>query len=594
MPRPPRSFTPANTIDLLKKEAKRWLKALRAGDPNARSRLMHAVPAAQASPTLRDVQHALAREYGFAGWLALTQAVSTAAPEPGAHASLVNRFLDNACPDHHVRGAQDHARARHTATRLLEQHPEIATDSFHTAVVCGDIAGVRRMLAVDPALATTRSPGVNIQRAMVGGSGDLFQDWGPKGWEPLLFLCFTRLPLVAVAENAVGIARALLEHGANPNAYFMAGDSRYTPLVGAIGGGEEDRPAHPRRDELVAVLLDAGAEPYDDQVIYNLGFSADYLWFLKLIHARSTAIGRAGDWDDPLWSMLRMGPYGSGAHWTLRHAIENGDAALVEWCLRHGASPNAPPPERADPSRPSPHQAALRLGQPEIADLLVRYGASPDKASGELSPEASLVAACIRGDVDSARRLLAGHPALAHSADGFFAAVESDRAEIVEMLLDLGASPNVPRNGQERPLHTAAANDARRVARLLVARGAEIDAREEHYSNTALGWAHHFHHHAMIDLLAEHSRDVWELTYTGKLERLRQVLAEDPRRARVSWEGQTPLMWLPPGDEQLALEIVQELVRHGADTRMANKEGMTAADRAEAIGMMRVAAYLRL
>ena len=60
----PRTITPATSLDTLRKEAKRWLKALRAGDADARVRFERAHPAAPASPVLRDVQHALAREYG--------------------------------------------------------------------------------------------------------------------------------------------------------------------------------------------------------------------------------------------------------------------------------------------------------------------------------------------------------------------------------------------------------------------------------------------------------------------------------------------------------------------------------------------------
>jgi hypothetical protein len=56
----------------------------------------------------------------------------------------VSLFLDNACPDHHVRGGSDHVRAEHTAMRLLTRHPEIATANFYTAVVCGDFDAVHR------------------------------------------------------------------------------------------------------------------------------------------------------------------------------------------------------------------------------------------------------------------------------------------------------------------------------------------------------------------------------------------------------------------------------------------------------------------
>ena len=70
------------TLDSLRKEAKRWLAALRAPAPanaEARLRLELALPDAPADPTLRDVQHAIAREHGFIGWLALKEAIERAA-----------------------------------------------------------------------------------------------------------------------------------------------------------------------------------------------------------------------------------------------------------------------------------------------------------------------------------------------------------------------------------------------------------------------------------------------------------------------------------------------------------------------------------
>jgi len=72
----PRQITPASSLDTLRKEAKRWLKAIRANDADARARLARAVPAAPETPTLRDVQHALAREHGHDGWMALTAALA--------------------------------------------------------------------------------------------------------------------------------------------------------------------------------------------------------------------------------------------------------------------------------------------------------------------------------------------------------------------------------------------------------------------------------------------------------------------------------------------------------------------------------------
>jgi len=86
-------------MENLRKEAKRWLKALRANVQEARARLERAFPEAPGVPTLRDVQHALARELGFGGWSALKTTLATDRPSERSAATLVNRFLDNACPD---------------------------------------------------------------------------------------------------------------------------------------------------------------------------------------------------------------------------------------------------------------------------------------------------------------------------------------------------------------------------------------------------------------------------------------------------------------------------------------------------------------
>ncbi|MEP6732215.1 MAG: hypothetical protein ABJE10_16335 [bacterium] len=64
------------SLDSLKKEAKRWLDELRNNVDDARARFQRALPDAPATPTLRDVQHALAREQGFHGWTELKNRVA--------------------------------------------------------------------------------------------------------------------------------------------------------------------------------------------------------------------------------------------------------------------------------------------------------------------------------------------------------------------------------------------------------------------------------------------------------------------------------------------------------------------------------------
>jgi len=73
----PRRITSATSLENLRKESKRWLKELRAGNSDARGRFERAYPSAPAKPVLRDVQHALALEHGHESWIALKQAVET-------------------------------------------------------------------------------------------------------------------------------------------------------------------------------------------------------------------------------------------------------------------------------------------------------------------------------------------------------------------------------------------------------------------------------------------------------------------------------------------------------------------------------------
>lgn len=71
----PRKITAATSVENLKRQAKRWLKGVRAGEPKALARFARSYPKAPKKPVLRDVQHALALEYGFENWAALTEEV---------------------------------------------------------------------------------------------------------------------------------------------------------------------------------------------------------------------------------------------------------------------------------------------------------------------------------------------------------------------------------------------------------------------------------------------------------------------------------------------------------------------------------------
>jgi ankyrin repeat protein len=455
--------------------------------------------------------------------------------------------------------------------------------------VCGEIEEVEGILHDQPQLANAKASPQGRDRSGPGGSYDFLTDLGGKDWTPLLFLCFTRLPLAKANDNAVAIARLLLDHGADANAYFMAGDSHYTPLTGVIGEGEEGRPPHPHRDELARLLLERGADPYDSQVVYNIHFQGKILWWVKLMYEFSVKNGRRADWDDPEWHMLDQGGYGSGARWHLRVAVEKNDLELADWCLAHGANPNTPPERDQRFPQRSLYEHAMRLGHTEIAELLVRYGAVQQQIT--LDDEERFVAACLRLDRDEVARLLALHPDYLQSPKAMFAAARQDRADVAAFLLDLGTPVEVEDASKQRALHIAANSDAVHVAGLLIERGAEIDPYELNYSNTPIDIAAYYEYGRMIDVLRPHSRDVWTLTPLGAIERLREIIPSDPRLAKASWQT-TPLFWLPD-DEDKALEIARLFLEHGADPNFrSKKDGSTAADIARQRGMKRVADLL--
>ena len=489
------------------------------------------------------------------------------------HPDRVASFLRMACLDWAV-GGSDRAHHTHAAERLLRRHPELASDSIYTAVVCGDADAVRRALDERPELA--RSPG------------------GPRQWPPLLYLCTARLPEhPASAASAVAIARLLLDRGADPNVYYAGGnkDIHYTPITSVIGRGEEQAATHPNARALAALLLERGAEPYDQQFLYNAfaGHAShphladdDLVWMLELIYQESTKRGRQADWADPNWQMFHMGGYGCGAWYLLDNAMEGNFLTIAEWALSRGASPNPPPASDSRTPQGTLYEQAVRRNLAEFAELLARYGAprtAPAAGSGN-----DFAAACFRLDRERARAIVAERPEVLTDADPLLQAADQDRADVAALMLDLGMSPDVTDLHKTRPLHRACYADSRRVVQLLIDRGAAIDPRDDMHGTTPIYWAWFGQRYRMVDLLTPLSRDVWVLVPAGKADRVREVIAAEPRLAQSSWEGETPLFDLPD-DEELAADIVKVFLAYGADPSSRRQDGITAGQIARARGL---------
>ena len=502
--------------------------------------------------------------------LVLAGHTAAGAGDEAERAEKASAFLRMACWDHHVHGKAVHRMHDRAAQRLLARDPWIARANLFTAIVCGELTEVARIVAADPAAART--------------SG------GPRGWTPLLHLAYTRFTHPPTVEHAVAIGRLLLDHGADPNDFYMAGDARYSALTGVAGEGEQDAPRQPYAAALVDLLLERGAEPFDIQVLYNTHFSGDILWWLSLVRERTIGTPRAAAWADRDWQMLDMGAYGCGARFLIETAIRTRRPELAEWALAHGANPNAAPARDHRFPKRSLYEVAQLEGQPEIAGLLARHGA--EESTPSLDTRERFLDACFRLDRGAARSLLDAHPAYLSSPPALFEAARRNRPDVLALLLELGFPLEAQDRTGKRALHEAAAHNAIAAATFLIERGAEVDPIESTYGSTPIGWATHGDHAEMIRLLSAASRDVWRLCFNGCVDRLRTVLAETPGLAHVTnGEGSTPLWWLPD-DEERATQIVELLLGAGVDADARNSEGRTAADAARGRGMHDVAARI--
>src|SRR5213596_3444292 len=134
------------------------------------------------------------------------------------------------------------------AEAILAAHPEIASSDIHSAAILGDDAAVRRFLELDPGNATLKG--------------------GPRGWDALTHLCFSKYLRLERARSAgfVRAAQALLDAGASANSGWYEMNHQPKPewesvLYGAAGI------AH--HAELTGLLLERGADPNDDEVVYH-------------------------------------------------------------------------------------------------------------------------------------------------------------------------------------------------------------------------------------------------------------------------------------------------------------------------------------
>jgi ankyrin repeat protein len=482
---PPRGLPGNANLEQLRKGAKSFQRAVRAGDAGAAAfvREFHPrLPDAQpGSPELNaftrtDAQLVIARQFGFSSWPRLKAHLELIAryarspheqPVGGPLAderAVVDEFLRLACLTY---GDDDPVRLRR-AQSLLQEHGWLARASIHTIAASGEVDGARELLGRDPS-----------QASLVGG---------PHGWEPLLYLTYARVPL-APGRSPLTVARLLLEHGADPNAgYLWEGlIPPFTALTGALGGGGT-MPKHPDELPLARLLLEAGADANDGQALYNRGWGPDPEedW-LELLFEFGLGTGDGGPWarlfgerqDSPRRMLQDL----------LMAAAAHGLTDRVRRLLARGVDPEARESTHPIYQGRSPVQEAALAGHLDLVAVLVDAGASWEHDTVD-----ELVASAMAGDRGAVERLVAADPgvrgrAIERCPDQLVRAAEQDSYEAVALLITLGFDVNArPRTA---PLHEAAMRGNLRVIRLLLDHGADPSLQDTGYHATPAGWAEH-------------------------------------------------------------------------------------------------------
>jgi len=447
----PDSLPEQPDLGQLRRRAKELRDTAQRGDAAALDRLARQHSSGRGGTVrLATAQLVIARELGFPSWPRLIAAIDASAAVRRMVADLADASVEG--------------RVRR-AGQIVRADPGIAARSLLAASVLGDAAAVREHLAADPTAAVALDEG--------------------RGWPPLLYACYSRWHQIdpGRAAGLAEVVRLLLAAGAVADTNDGGRPRFRSALKGSV---EVNNP------EITEVLLAAGANPDLGQPVAEAAGHRDLRCLrLLLSHgarvAGTWAVGAAVFHDNPGAASLLLGALaadgGRAATEALPEAAATASFPVVAALLDAGADPRA----RADDGV-SALRLAVRAGNAETAARLRALGAAEDGTDID-----RFLGACLNGDRRAAEELLAGHADLPGRMTDQDRAVICDAAasrpaETLALMLDLGFSPHARRFG-EQPLHTAAYHGNAAAVRLLLAAGAEVDARDAQFDATPLAFA---------------------------------------------------------------------------------------------------------
>ena len=437
-------------LEHLKSQAKELLSDYRNGVNVDR---IHRVFPDKSIPTLSDAQLVLAREYGFESW-----------PKLRAHVLLMERqsaLIEQS--DEMIR--QLLTDSFQTAVSGLNENPGLAAASLAAACVTGNSAVVGTLLAKNPSLVAEAT--------------------GPRDWTPLLYVCYSRLlRRPEYVQSLIDTAKRLLAAGADSNADWKTDGYSATCLYGATGVNN--------CPELAEVLLDAGANPNDDECLYHaMELPTPDCLKVLLTHGGDVgkvrnAFARLFDFERPdfLTVVLEQCEDVKTLPVIIPHALRRGrSASMIRILIESGADISSPATGGL-----TPFQAAIRMGHKDVASLLEQNGADLTlPAADQLIQKLIAGEKVSREEVDpEAIRQLDSERApqvCIWAANGYDGPLRA--------LLELGANVNAQDENGWTPLIEASLRGGIRTVRMLLEFHADPTIIERAHNGHAIGFACH-------------------------------------------------------------------------------------------------------
>eukprot|EP00397_Hematodinium_sp_SG-2012_P016628 GEMP01016973.1.p1 GENE.GEMP01016973.1~~GEMP01016973.1.p1 ORF type:complete len:543 (+),score=91.48 GEMP01016973.1:86-1714(+) len=364
-------------------------------------------------------------------------------------------------------------------------------------------------------------------------------------------------PRSSQRHQSTEYARALNSPHGSPTSHYTGGSDRNcrTYLVTPQGEPIPSQDAHgsqerrqSRTSTMISTLLASAADMFglskdadksdprhngaELMTTPTSGRDAPYMGFV------AAKTGNVGDLERALQQGLDINAVDSSKFTMLAWAARTGAVPTAKLLLERGANPNL----SGGPDMPTPLIVASKHGYTEVAELLLKYYADPNKRDDKM--HTPLIFACANGHYNTTR-----------------------------LLLDSGANPHLMARSDANIAQPIDMSSIDNQFRLEPGTRAALDWQESSDGKTAIHCAARYGHAQIVDLLLgagvnpdaqddKGKTSVFWAAYRGHIQALCTLLNARAEVDLPDNEGNTPLMWACRLGKHEAAKV---LIEYGAD-----------------------------